>query len=90
MKLTRDEMKVINLRRQHQRDAGPKSDKGNNKKILDLIHNRMDIGITKFGQEMPIGFYKDQDILEEVVDAMIYAASLLLKLKEATNEWKSK
>lgn len=32
MKLTRNEIKVINLRRQHQRDAGPKSEIGNNKK----------------------------------------------------------
>tara|TARA_R110002020_G_scaffold366805_1_gene578799 strand:- start:383 stop:646 length:264 start_codon:yes stop_codon:yes gene_type:complete len=86
MKLSRDEMQMINLRRQNQKTVGPKSKKGNNQKILDLINNRMELGIVKFGQEMPIGFYKDQDILEEVIDAMIYAASLLLELnKEKTN-----
>ena len=82
MKLTRDEMKMINLRRANQKIAGPKGKKGNNKKIINLIHNRMELGIIKFGHEMPIGFYEDKDVLEEVIDAMIYAASLLLELKD--------
>lgn len=63
--------------------------KGNNKKILNEVAKRLDLGIVRFKQEMPIkgdiGQYSLKDIKEEVIDAMIYAASLLVeaeKIKE--------
>ena len=43
----------------------------------------MDEGIKKFRQEMPLEFYTVNDILEEVVDACIYASSLLIKIDGA-------
>ena len=47
------------------------------------IDSRMDEGIKKFRQEMPLEFYTVNDILEEVVDACIYASSLLIKIDGA-------
>ena len=60
-----------------------KTHKGNNKRILKYIDSRMDEGIKKFRQEMPLEFYTVNDILEEVVDACIYASSLLIKIDGA-------
>ena len=70
------------------------NNRGNNAKILDEIlniaHNRLDLGIVKFKQEMPLDEYSEIDILDEVVDAMIYSSSLLVHLKERkeNNEFK--
>ena len=70
------------------------NNRGNNAKILDEIlniaHNRLDLGIVKIKQEMPLDEYSEIDILEEVVDAMIYSSSLLVHLKERkeNNEFK--
>ena len=38
--------------------------KGNNKKIQALIEKRLNLGIKKFKQEMPVGLYTPEDILE--------------------------
>ena len=54
--------------------------KGNNKRIQALIEKRLNLGIKKFKQEMPVGLYTPEDILEEVIDAMIYSAGQLLEL----------
>tara|TARA_R100001015_G_C4632746_1_gene196714 strand:- start:1561 stop:1788 length:228 start_codon:yes stop_codon:yes gene_type:complete len=53
-----------------------------NDKIIDLIKQRLNQGNAKFGREMPIGKYKEMDVLEEVLDTSIYTASLILELIE--------
>ena len=53
-----------------------------NDKIIDLIKQRLNQGNAKFGREMPIGKYKEIDVLEEILDTSIYSASLILKLIE--------
>tara|TARA_R100000306_G_C4328146_1_gene118811 strand:+ start:209 stop:358 length:150 start_codon:yes stop_codon:yes gene_type:complete len=43
----------------------------------------MDIGIVKFGQEMPIdGTYNIEDALEEALDLSIYLASQLMHIQQ--------
>ena len=39
-----------------------------NDKIIDLIKQRLNQGNAKFGREMPIGKYKEIDVLEEILD----------------------
>jgi len=53
-----------------------------NDKIIDLIKQRLNQGNAKFGREMPIGKYKEMDVLEEILDTSIYSASLILELME--------
>ena len=60
-----------------------KINKGNNQKLLNKLSNRMDIGIVKFGQEMPIdGTYNIEDALEEALDLSIYLASQLMHIRQ--------
>ena len=43
----------------------------------------MDMGIVKFGQEMPIdGTYNIEDALEEALDLSIYLASHLMHIQQ--------
>ena len=53
-----------------------------NDKIIDLIKQRLNQGNAKFGREMPIGKYKEIDVLEEILDTSIYTASLIIELIE--------
>ena len=63
--------------------AAIKINKGNNQKLLNKLSNRMDIGIVKFGQEMPIdGTYTIEDALEEALDLSIYLASQLMHIQQ--------
>ena len=56
---------------------------GNNKKVMDYISRRLDIGNVKFGKEMPLdGTYNLEDVLEEAVDMAIYLTALILYMKD--------
>ena len=56
--------------------------KGNNKKIIEYNSNRLEEGNEKFKREMPLDFYTEEDILEEILDSMIYSSALILELRE--------
>ena len=59
---------------------------GNNKKVMDYISRRLDIGNVKFGKEMPLdGTYKLEDVLEEAVDMAIYLTALILYIKDSND-----
>ncbi len=56
---------------------------GNNKKVMDYISMRLDMGNVKFGKEMPLdGTYDLTDALEEVTDMAIYLTSYIIHLRE--------
>ncbi len=56
--------------------------KNNNKKIMDYIQNRLDIGNVKFKQEMPIGKFTLNDALEECTDLSLYLTSIILGIQK--------
>ncbi len=56
--------------------------KNNNKKIMDYIQNRLDIGNVKFKQEMPIGKFTLDDALEECTDLSLYLTSIILGIQK--------
>ena len=59
---------------------------GNNKKVMDYISMRLDMGNVKFGKEMPLdGTYDLSDALEEVTDMAIYLTSYIMHLRERYN-----
>ena len=57
--------------------------KGNNKKVMDYVSRRLDMGNVKFGKEMPLdGTYDLKDVLEEAVDMALYLTALILYMKD--------
>ena len=54
-----------------------------NKKIMDLIHNRLDIGFIKYGNENLESDGRDfeKEALEEILDCCIYIAARLIEIK---------
>ena len=54
-----------------------------NKKIMDLIHNRLDIGFVKYGHENIESDGRDfqEEALEEILDCCIYIAAKLIELR---------
>jgi len=55
-----------------------------NKKIINLISNRLDIGAVKYGAHLDVhdGRNWEREALEEVLDCMVYAAARLLQLDD--------
>ena len=55
-----------------------------NKRIMNLISNRLDVGAVKYGEHLDINDGRDweREALEEVLDCMVYAAARLLQLDE--------
>ena len=58
---------------------------GINRKIKDLIHNRLDIGQAKYGGEIQVDDSRDmvQETLEECLDGMVYISAKLIQLQMA-------
>ena len=56
-----------------------------NKEILKLIENRLDIGAKKYGMELDPFDERDwlQETVEEILDACVYLASLLIEIKNS-------
>ena len=67
MKLSREEIKVINLRRKDNTPKKPKyeiaytSNRYNNDKLLNLIHNRMDINAMIYAGSLLMELNKEKE-----------------------------
>ncbi len=61
-----------------------------NDKIMDLIHNRLDIGKAKYGHDNVTNDGRDfvKEALEEVLDCMVYSAAKLIEIQEKKDERK--
>tara|TARA_R100001163_G_scaffold42755_1_gene32303 strand:+ start:1399 stop:1608 length:210 start_codon:yes stop_codon:yes gene_type:complete len=59
---------------------------GNNDKIMNWVtkelENRLDIGNVKFQKEMPIGGFSIDEVKEEILDALLYMASIILSMNK--------
>tara|TARA_Y100000593_G_C4321132_1_gene343848 strand:+ start:3366 stop:3545 length:180 start_codon:yes stop_codon:yes gene_type:complete len=55
-----------------------------NEEIKKLISERLDFGQSKYKQDLPMEDDRDyiQEALEELLDAVIYLAAQVLRLKE--------
>jgi len=57
--------------------------KSNNKRILDFLRQRLEMGNKKFKREMPIGNYNGvRETKEEIIDSLAYMISDLLDLED--------
>lgn len=52
--------------------------------IVELVKERIEIGYKKYGKEMPVDDGRDwvQETLEELLDACVYLANLLILIKK--------
>ena len=63
--------------------------KGTNEKVVKLIADRLEVGQKKYGQDMQLRDGRDmiQESLEELLDACVYIATELIKLKERVGKY---
>ena len=63
--------------------------KNNNKRILKMIKDRLDLGAEKYYQEVPLDDGRDfiKETLEELLDACVYLSAELLKLSDKVDRW---
>lgn len=75
-------------------------DSDNNREIVELITERMKIGLERYGHGLRIGDDTrqwgtkedswEEMALEEILDGMVYTASAILRLKQKRNEYNVK
>jgi len=56
----------------------------NNKRILELIKNRLEVGAKSYGEQVPIDGSRDNlwEAVEEALDNIVYLAATLLELHD--------
>ncbi len=65
--------------------------KGTNERIVKLISHRLEVGQSKYRQDMQLTDGRDmiQESLEEILDACVYVATEILKLKDRVERYKA-
>jgi len=65
--------------------------KGTNERIVNLIAYRLEYGQSKYKQDMQLKDGRDmiEESLEELLDACVYIATELLKLKDKVGRYKA-
>ena len=55
----------------------------NNKKIIDLIKDRLEVGQKEYGHGIDVNVGRDwhQEALEEILDACVYIGAKLIQIK---------
>ena len=63
--------------------------KNNNKRILKMIKNRLELGAEQYYQEVPLNDGRDfiKETLEELLDACVYLSAELLKFSDKVDRW---
>jgi len=56
----------------------------NNKRILELIKDRLEVGAKSYGEQVPIDGSRDNlwEAVEEALDNIVYLAATLLELHD--------
>ena len=64
--------------------------KNNNKRILEMIEKRLDLGAKKYKSDVPLEDGRDfiRETLEELLDACVYLSGELLKLGDKVDRYK--
>jgi len=64
-------------------------DTGVNKRVVTLIADRLEVGQKRYNQEMQLRDGRDmiQESLEEVLDACVYIATELVKIKDRVGKY---
>lgn len=62
---------------------------GVNKRVVTLIADRLEVGQKRYNQEMQLRDGRDmiQESLEEVLDACVYIATELVKIKDRVGKY---
>ncbi len=65
--------------------------KGTNDRVLELISHRLDVGQRKYRQDMQLTDGRDmiKESLEEILDACVYVATELIKLKDRVDKYEA-
>jgi len=65
--------------------------KGTNERVVKLIADRLEVGQKKYAQDMQLEDGRDmiQESLEELLDACVYIATELIKLKDKVGRYRS-
>lgn len=60
-----------------------KKEKGINEEIKQMISDRLDLGQSKYKQDVPLNDDRDfvQETLEELLDACVYLSAQILRVK---------
>jgi len=63
----------------------------NNKRILEMIEKRLDVGAKKYKHDVPLEDGRDfiKETLEELLDACVYLSGELLKLSDKVDRYKT-
>ena len=72
-------------------DNGDSPRNGVNDKVIELVTERLNIGQKKYKQDMQLRDGRDmiQESLEELLDACVYIATELIKLKERVGKYRA-
>ena len=72
-------------------DNGDSPRDGVNDKVIELVTERLNIGQKKYKQDMQLRDGRDmiQESLEELLDACVYIATELIKLKERVGKYRA-